>query len=184
MQRTIRLLRTGTNLETIGYVTAYLTAIVAANLIVAWLGPWVTPYTAFVFIGLDLTVKDYLQDKWTHNGLIVRMGVLIATGSILSWLLNRAAGRIALASFVAFAASSAIDTIIYAAARGERLRRIGWSNLGGAVTDSLIFPALAFGWPPDPAIVYGQAAAKLAGGQFWSLILTPRQGRERRKADG
>jgi uncharacterized PurR-regulated membrane protein YhhQ (DUF165 family) len=99
------------------------------------------------------------------------MGLLILAGSALSWLLNRQAGRIALASFVAFAVSSAFDTVIYALVRGDRWRRVGWSNLGGAVSDSLIFPAIAFGWPPDPAIVYGQMAAKVAGGLFWSLIL-------------
>jgi hypothetical protein len=152
-------------------IVLYLCAIVAANLITAWQGPWITPYTAFVFIGLDLTAKDRLQDKWTRNGLVWRMGLLILAGSALSWLLNRQAGRIALASFVAFAVSSAIDTVIYALVRGERWRRVGWSNLGGAVSDSLIFPAVAFGWPPDPAIVYGQMAAKVAGGLFWSLVL-------------
>lgn len=144
---------------------------IAANLIVAWMGAWITPYTAFVFIGLDLTAKDKLQDKWTRHGLVWRMGLLILTGSVLSWLLNRQAGRIALASFVAFAVSSAIDTVIYAIVRGDRWRRVGWSNLGGAVSDSLIFPAVAFGWPPDSAIVYGQMAAKVAGGMFWSLVL-------------
>ena len=135
------------------------------------MGAWVTPYTAFLFIGLDLTAKDRLQDRWTRNGLVWRMALLILTGSVLSWLLNRQAGRIALASFVAFAVSSAVDTVIYALVDGERWRRVGWSNLGGAVSDSLLFPAVAFGWPPDPTIVYGQAAAKLAGGLFWALIL-------------
>ena len=158
----------------IGYISIYLAAIVAANLLVAWQGAWITPYTAFAFIGLDLTAKDYLQDKWTRNGLIWRMGLLIAAGSFLSWVLNRQAGRIALASFAAFAVSSTIDTLIYAIVRGEKWRKVGWSNLGGAISDSLVFPTLAFGLPLDPTIVYGQAAAKLAGGLFWSLVLLPR----------
>jgi len=100
------------------------------------------------------------------------MGALIGTGSILSWVLNRGAGRIALASFVAFAVSGTIDAVVYHLLRGkERWRRVSWSNLFGAVTDSVIFPAIAFGWPPDPAIVYGQMAAKAMGGQFWALVL-------------
>jgi len=131
-------------------VVGYLAAVIAANLIVAWLGAWITPYTAFLFIGLDLTAKDFLQDRWTRNGLVWRMGLLIATGSVLSWVLNRQAGRIALASFVAFAVSSVIDTIIYAVLhRQEKWRKVGWSNLGGAVADSILFPGIAFGWPPD-----------------------------------
>ena len=100
------------------------------------------------------------------------MGLLILAGSALSWLLNRQAGRIALASFAAFAVSSAIDTLIYALVKGEKWRRVGWSNAAGAVVDSIIFPALAFGWPPDPTIVAFQIVAKGFGGQIWSLILT------------
>ncbi len=152
-------------------ITAYLVSIVAANLIIAWLGPAASIYTAALFIGLDLTVKDRLQDEWTHSGLVWRMGLLILTGSVISWVLNRNAGRIALASFVAFAVSSSIDAVIYAVVKGEKWRKVGWSNLGGAISDSILFPALAFGWPPDPVIVYGQMTAKLAGGLFWSLIL-------------
>ena len=152
-------------------IGAYLVAIVAANLIIAWLGPAASIYTAALFIGLDLTIKDRLQDTWTHKGLVWRMGLLILAGSAISWALNRQAGRIALASFVAFAVSSAIDTVIYALVKGDKLHKVGWSNLGGAISDSILFPALAFGWPPDPVIVYGQMTAKLAGGLFWSLIL-------------
>jgi hypothetical protein len=160
------------------YVALYLAAVVAANLIVAWLGPWVSIYTAWTFIGLDLTVKDRLQDKWTRNKLVLRMGGLILAGSVLSWVLNRNAGRIALASFVAFAVSSSIDALIYALVKGEKWRKVGWSNLGGALSDSILFPILAFGWPPDPTIVYGQLAAKVAGGLFWSLILIREKRRE------
>jgi len=165
-------------METILLVSMYLAAIVAANLIVTWLGPWVSPYTAGLFIGLDLTVKDKLQDKWTKRGLTWRMGSLILAGSVLSWLINRKAGQIAVASFVAFAVSTAIDTIVYAlCSKQEKWRKVGWSNLAGALSDSIIFPIMAFGWPPDPAIIYGQMAAKVSGGQLWTLILIKRASR-------
>jgi len=144
---------------------------VAANLIVAWLGPMSSVYTAGAFVGLDLTTKDRLQEQWTRRGLVWRMGLLILAGSVISWVLNRQAGRIALASCVAFAVSTSIDALVYAIAKGDKLHKVGWSNLGGAISDSILFPALAFGWPPDPVIVYGQMTAKLAGGLFWSLIL-------------
>jgi uncharacterized PurR-regulated membrane protein YhhQ (DUF165 family) len=155
------------------YVALYLAAIIAANLIVTWLGPGASPYTAFALIGATLTIKDSLQDKWTRNGLVWRMSLLIAAGSFLSWLINRKSGRIALASFVAFAISTTVDVVIYALlSRHSRWRRVGWSNAFGAIADSVVFPALAFGWPPDPIIVYQQIVAKGFGGQIWSLILT------------
>jgi len=147
-------------------------AIVAANLVTAWLGPWVTPINGFLFIGLDITSRDALHDAWHRKGLLWKMGLLIATGSILSWLLNRNAGRIALASFVAFAAASIVDGLVYhVLRRRSRFERVNWSNLASGTVDSVIFPALAFGWPPDMEIVYGMSTAKVAGGLFWSLLL-------------
>ena len=138
----------------------------------AWLGPWVTPINGFLFIGLDITSRDALHDAWHRKGLLWKMGLLIATGSVLSWLLNRNAGRIALASFVAFAAASIVDGLVYhVLRRRSRFERVNWSNLASGTVDSVIFPALAFGWPPDMEIVYGMSTAKVAGGLFWSLLL-------------
>jgi hypothetical protein len=78
-------------------------AIIAANLLVVWLGPAISIINAFIFIGLDLTARDHLHEQWRHRHLWPKMLLLIATGSLLSWFLNRNAGSIALASFVAFA---------------------------------------------------------------------------------
>src|SRR5690242_264188 len=91
----------------------YLAAIVAANLTVAWFGPSVVIVNAFVFIALDLTSRDRLHEAWHGRGLEWKMAALIASGSLLSWLIDGAAGPIALASFVAFAVSAALDTLIY-----------------------------------------------------------------------
>ena len=154
-----------------GYVIVYLVAIVAANLSVAYFGAWITPITAFLFIGLDITTRDSLHDKWEHKNLLLKMGLLISAGSILSWVLNRNAGQIALASFVAFGVSSVIDAIVYHKVKASNFEKVNWSNLASGAIDSILFPAIAFGWPPSMEIVYGQATAKIAGGLFWSLIL-------------
>jgi uncharacterized PurR-regulated membrane protein YhhQ (DUF165 family) len=152
------------------YVVLYLVAIVLANLSVAAFGPSVVVVVAFLFIGLDLTARDHLHDAWRGNSLFLKMTLLIATGSILSWLLNRDAGPIALASFVAFAAAATTDAIIYhLIGHYPRWLRINGSNIPSALVDSLLFPTLAFGsflWP----IVLGQFAAKTLGGFVWSLV--------------
>ena len=44
-----------------------------------------------------------------------------------------------------------------------------------AAVDSLVFPALAFGWPLLWGIVVGQLAAKVIGGAAWSWLLRPRR---------
>jgi uncharacterized PurR-regulated membrane protein YhhQ (DUF165 family) len=152
------------------YIILYLAAIVLANLSVATFGPSVAIINAFLFIGLDLTARDQLHEAWRGRNLLPKMVALIAAGSFLSWLLNRNAGPIALASFVAFAAAATVDAIIYhLMGQYPRWLRINGSNIPSALVDSLIFPTLAFGsflWP----IVLGQFAAKTLGGFLWSLL--------------
>lgn len=155
-------------------VGVYLVAIVAANLVVSIFGPSATVVIAFLFIALDLTTRDALHDAWHGNGLVWKMAALIATGSVLSYLLNRNAGPIALASFVAFVAAAGVDTLAYAAL-GKRayLVKVNGSNLLSAAVDSVIFPALAFGLPLLWPIVIGQFVAKVVGGFLWSFVLKP-----------
>lgn len=152
-------------------VVLYLAAIVVANLSVAAFGPGVTIINAFWLIGLDLTLRDRLHDRWQGDSLILRMAGLIALSGAISYGLNADAGPIALASTVAFIVSATLDGLAYQLLKPyRRFVRINGSNVIGAAADSLIFPTLAFGaflWP----IVLGQFAAKVAGGFLWSLIL-------------
>ena len=155
------------------YVILYLVAIVLANLSVTYfMGtfPEITIVNAFLFIGLDLTARDQLHEAWRDNHLLPKMTALIAAGSVLSWLLNRNAGPVALASFAAFAAAATVDTIFYQLlGRYPRWLRINGSNIPSAAVDSIVFPTLAFGsflW----TIVLGQFLAKTLGGFLWSLL--------------
>lgn len=153
------------------YVLMYLVAIVAANLTVAWWGPQMTIFNALVFVGFDLVARDRLHDAWHGNGLVWKMASLIAVGSLLSWLLNRDAGQIALASFVAFAAASVVDTGAYHLLRHRVWwQRVNGSNVLSAAVDSLVFPTIAFG-AFLPRIVAGQFAAKVLGGAAWAWVL-------------
>jgi hypothetical protein len=149
---------------------AYAAAMVAANLIVAALGPWISPVNAFFLIGLDLALRDWLHVRlkaWQMLALIVCTGAL-------TYLLNPAAGMIAVASTVAFTAAALVDWAVFARLPGSWLRRSNASNVAGAAVDSLIFPTLAFG-ALMPQIVLLQFAAKVAGGAVWSYLLRPRR---------
>jgi hypothetical protein len=150
----------------------FIAAIAAANLIVAWLGPWVSPINAFVLIGLDLSLRDYLHDKWRNE--IWRMGALIAGAGALSYLLNPAAGRIALASTAAFTIAATVDALVYHGLIDRKwLVRSNGSNVAGAAVDSVTFPLIAFGWFPGlPVIMALQFGAKVSGGAVWSLGLS------------
>jgi hypothetical protein len=153
-------------------IILYLSAIVAANLLVAQFGPSIAVINAFLFIGLDLTTRDALHDRWQGRHLWGKMLLLITSGSILSWFLNRDAGQIALASFIAFAGSGVVDTLVYwLLGEKSKMLRVNGSNIVSAGVDSFLFPVLAFGFPILWGIVLGQFIAKVFGGYLWSLIL-------------
>ncbi len=152
-------------------VAAYLTSVVAANLLITKWGPGATLITAFLFIGLDLTSRDALHEAWQHKRLAVKMTALILTGSLLSYALNREAALIALASFIAFAAAGLTDALCYHVLREKLwLIKVNGSNVFSALVDSLLFPTLAFA-AFMPEIVAGQFLAKVAGGFVWSMAL-------------
>jgi queuosine precursor transporter len=151
-------------------IAAYAAAMILANLSVAAFGPWVSPINAFVLIGLDLALRD-----WLHVRLRVwQMGALIAGTGALTYLLNPAAGMIAIASSAAFTAAAVVDWATFARLRGSWMFRANGSNVAGAAVDSLVFPTLAFG-ALMPQIVLAQFAAKVAGGAVWAWILSRKQ---------
>jgi uncharacterized PurR-regulated membrane protein YhhQ (DUF165 family) len=137
-----------------------------ANLSVATFGPWITPINAFVLIGLDLALRD-----WLHVRLkALQMGGLIAATGLLTYALNPAAGMIAIASAVAFTGAAVVDWSVFAKLRGSWLFRANGSNVAGAAVDSLLFPTIAFG-ALMPHIVLAQFAAKVAGGAVWAYAI-------------
>ena len=148
-------------------IVIYALAMTAANLSIAHFGPWVSPINAFLFIGLDLALRDLLHQKlkaW-------QMGCLIAGTGVITYALNPAAGMIAIASAVAFTAAAVVDWSVFFKAKGTWLSRANKSNVAGAAVDSLIFPTVAFG-VLMPQIVAMQFVAKVAGGAFWAWLIS------------
>ena len=143
----------------------YVMVLVAANLLVAAIGPAFAPVGAFVFIGLDLALRDWLHMRMRPW----HIAALILVAGTVSWCLNPAAGRIAAASAVAFTAASIADWALFAALRGRWVTRSLASNVAGAAVDSALFPLLAFG-AVLPEIIALQFAAKVAGAALWTAI--------------
>lgn len=147
---------------------AYVLALCGANLLIFWLGPKATPVTAFILIGLDLSLRDVLHEK---RGFFAATALAVSA-AFLSYLINPAASSIAIASAISFAVASVVDGSAYHALRGrERMTKMNGSNVVGSAVDSLVFPTLAFG-VLMPEIVALQFAAKVVGGFIWSLVLT------------
>jgi uncharacterized PurR-regulated membrane protein YhhQ (DUF165 family) len=155
-------------------VVAWLAAITAANLISAHYGPEASIYNAFALIGLTFVLRDYLHDAWQEHR-VPKIAALIISGSVLAYLVSPAAGRIGLASGIAFAASESVDAVAYHAVRRlPWLKRSNVSNFAGALVDSVVFPTVAFGGFVLATTV-GQLTAKVAGALLFTLLLARRR---------
>jgi len=153
-------------------IIIFLLAIVAANLSVAYFGPISTPFNAFVLIGLDLSLRDRIHEKWHGNHLGLKMFGLICAGAAITYLLNRGAGMICVGSVVAFAGALIVDSFVYQKLfMRSKLFKMNGSNVASSITDSILFPTIAFG-AFMPWIIIFQVVAKIGGGFVWSLLLT------------
>ena len=151
-------------------IATYITAMVTANLLVWWLGPWFSPFIAFLLIGLDLTLRDVMHDRLTRWQMLA----VVLAGGLITLGLNPSAAKIAIASATAFTLSACADWVAYTILRSKPwLVRSNGSNVVGAAVDSLIFPTLAFG-SFLPHIVAMQFAAKVCGGAVWSMLCRKR----------
>lgn len=147
-------------------LSLYVAVLLAANLLVGIFGPSITPVLAFLLIGFDLSLRDWLHLKikpWQMGGLIIFAG-------LLTYAVNPAAGMIAVASSVAFTSAALVDWAVFTRMPGSWLARANGSNVAGAAVDSILFPTIAFG-VLMPGIVLAQFAAKVAGGAFWAYLM-------------
>ena len=147
-------------------IAIYALAMTAANLSISHFGPWISPINSFLFIGLDLALRDLLHQRlkaW-------QMGCLIFGTGLMTYILSPAVGMIAVASAVSFTAASIVDWAVFAKLTGIWIKRANGSNIAGAVVDSIVFPTLAFG-ALMPQIVAMQLVAKVAGGAIWTLVI-------------
>jgi uncharacterized PurR-regulated membrane protein YhhQ (DUF165 family) len=152
-------------------VFCFLASIIVANLLAAKFGAKASIIVAFTLIGLDLTVRDTLHEIWHKKNLWLKMLGLIFVGSAVSYLINRDAGPIAIASFLAFLVASLADFIVYTVLYKKKwIVKANCSNIFSSLTDSLVFPTVAFGGF-SLLITAGQFLAKFFGGFLWTLIL-------------
>ncbi|MFH1248890.1 MAG: VUT family protein [archaeon] len=152
-------------------VLSYIVSIICANLLILKFGPAASIITAFFLIGLDLTLRDSLHEKWHQRNLYLKMMLLIISGSILSYLINQQTAQIAIASFVAFFFAGFVDFVVYSKLFKKKwIIKTNGSNIASSLVDSIVFPTLAFG-TLLPWIILGQFIAKSLGGFVWSLVL-------------
>ena len=153
-------------MKTLIAASVYASAMTLANLSIATFGPIVSPLNAFILIGLDLALRDWLHYRikaWQMMALIVFAGAI-------SYVMNPAAGMIAIASAASFTAAALVDWAAFAKLRGSWMFRANGSNIAGAAVDSLLFPTIAFG-VLMPHIIAMQFIAKVTGGSVWAFLI-------------
>lgn len=144
----------------------YAIAMTLANLSIYQFGPWISPINAFLFIGLDLALRDWLHIKVNKKTMIF----LIAVSGLLTYFLNPSASNFAISSAISFSVAAFVDFAVFTKLNKPMIFRANASNVAGAAVDSLVFPTLAFG-VLMPHIVALQFVAKVLGGAFWSYLL-------------
>jgi len=145
-----------------------LLAIIIANAAVTRWGQAALIFTGLLLIPLDLVVRDVLHDHW-QGRITLNMGALIAAGSVITYAMNNAAARVAIASAAAFATAAIIDTIVFVTVKGSREKRMHASNTVSAVVDSIMFPLIAFGGI-TLVLTLSQAVLKITGGVLWTRL--------------
>lgn len=150
-------------------VLFYLVAIVSANTLVGLFGLGANYAMSFLFIAFNLVTRDYLHEEWSGDRF--KMGLLIASGSVLTYFVNRDFGQIALASFLAFSMAGVVDYIIYQSQMGRsRFVKSNMSNIVSAFVDSFVFTFVAFGVSQLVEITLIDWSVKVLGGLFWSYV--------------
>ena len=61
-------------------ILIYASAMTLANLSIAQFGPWVSPINAFVLIGLDLALRDWLHCRLRAGQMLALIGHHEANG--------------------------------------------------------------------------------------------------------
>lgn len=158
---------------------SYIVAGVIANLLVYQFGQAALVVTAVVLMPADFLARDILHHRWEARGKVaMRMGLLIAGSAVCTYLCNPAASSVAIASAVAFAVAGSVDALVYAVGhKHTRFVRMNTSNVVGAISDSIVFPIIAFGGF-SIVLSLSQAALKILGGLILSTIFLRTKGEQ------
>lgn len=152
-------------------IALYFAVIIAANLIVNKFGQQGLLITATLLIPFDLTARDSLHMRWEHRGLKTKMFFLIATGGILTYLIDRGSAQVAIASSSSFIISGVVDYIAFELLiKRSRALAMNVSNIVSGSLDSIVFPFIAFG-AVSGSLSFQQAVLKGIGGLFWVWVL-------------
>lgn len=152
-------------------ILIYVAAVVLANLLVLWFGKYGLLLSSSLLIPFDFVMRCYFHERWKGATLILKLGVLILSAAVATYIINRESLPIALGSVSGFIVANIIAGMVYQSLIDKPpLYKVNGSDLVAIAVDSVVFQAVAFG-VFDPWIMFGQTAIKFLGGLLWYWIL-------------
>lgn len=152
-------------------IIIYVGAIILANLLVLWFGKYGLLLSSSLLIPFDFVMRCYFHERWKGTGLVIRLGLLIGSAALATYLINQNSLSIAIASVVGFIFANIMAGLIYQMLIEKPVfYKVNGSDFAAIMVDSVIFQAIAFG-SIDPVVMFGQVAIKMLGGLFWFWIL-------------
>lgn len=152
-------------------ITLYLTALVAANLIVKHFGASGLWFASAFLIPFDYFTRCILHETLKGFKLVMVLILLTLVSSFITVVINYEAMEIALASVAGITSVQIVAGLIYQAFKQRSyLFKVNVSDAVAATVDSLVFQFIAFG-VFDWTITVGQIAIKIIGGLFWYFVI-------------
>jgi len=157
-------------------ILIFLIAIVLANLSILYIGPQMAIWNSFILIGLDISLRDKLHERWHGKKLKRNIFFLVLTGAIITFLFNTQALWICIGSVLAFSLALFGDSYVYEKLfHKSKLEKMNISNMASALIDSGVFVLIALHFLPlkeQIEIISMMAGAKVLGGSVWAWVLT------------
>lgn len=146
-------------------ILIYILSIIIANLTIIHIGPYSIPFVSFFMIGLDFVLRDLLNNRLTN----AKMFILILFSGVITFIINRDAQDVAIASSISFTLASLCDWSIFNIELGSWEQRSIRSNMMAALVDSILFPTILFGGFII-GVTFLQVIMKILGGFFWLWV--------------
>lgn len=152
-------------------IILYLLSFVSANLLVKHFGAHGLWFSSFLLIPFDFVCRCLLHETWKGFRLILYLFLLTVASGILTFIINRDALNIAVASVSGFSAAQVAAGIFYQANKSKSwFFKVNISDLCAIVFDSIVFQYIAF-HGINPSVTLGQVVIKFTGGLLWYWII-------------
>ena len=152
-------------------ISIYLLAFVLSNFIVLYFGSTGLIFTALLLIPFDFVMRCIFHETWHGKELIIKLGALVLTASIITFLINTNTLNIAIASSFGFVLAQIVSGIFYQFFINKSyFIKVNGSDAVGILIDSLVFQLIAFSIVL-PEITISQFILKIIGGLFWYWLI-------------